>query len=74
MSLLQSRLCKGSIKSNTFVGLGGEAAKKKKKNPISQRRKEGRVEKKSAQQAWGVEPETCRMLGEGRQLHAMGVV
>ena len=42
-----------------------------------QRRKEGRVEKKAcaAHPQWaGLEPGTYRMLGEGPQLHTMGVV
>ena len=56
-----------------FAGLVGKVQKKH----ISGRRKEGRVEKKSARSAPaapGVEPGTCRVLGEGPLLHARGAV
>ena len=53
---------------NTFAGLVGKVRKK-----LSGRRKEGRVEKKSARNP-GLEPGTCRVLGEGPQLHARGAV
>ena len=55
------------INPNTFAGLVGKVRKK----TISRRRKEGRVEKKTDP---GLEPGTCRVLGEGPQLHARGAV
>ena len=56
---------------NTFTGLVGKVRKK----TISRRRKEGRVEKKRAAPPLdpGLEPGTCRVLGEGPQLHARGL-
>ena len=47
------------------------------KKTISGRRKEGRVEKKSTRSGPpdpGLEPGTCRVLGEGPPLHARGAV
>ena len=59
-------------RKDTFTGLVGKVRKK----AISRRKKEGRVEQKKARaarlQGPGLEPGTCRMLGEGPQLHAMG--
>ena len=58
---------------NTFAGLVGKVRKK----TISGRRKEGRVEKKARAARPpdpGLEPGTCRVLGEGHQLHARGAV
>ena len=55
---------------NVSVGLVGKVQK-------GGRKKEGRVEKKARAArppGPGVEPGTCRVLGEGPQLHAMGVV
>ena len=60
------------INPNTFAGLVGKVQK-----TISPRRKEGRVEKKvhaAHSLGPGLEPRTCRVPGEGPQLHAMGVV
>ena len=57
----------------TLCGVGGEGAKK----TISRRRKEGRVEKKARAArppGPGLEPGTCRVLGEGLQLYARGAV
>ena len=62
-----------NINPNTFAGLVGKVRKK----TISQRRKEGRVEKKRMRgvpTGPGLEPGTCHVLGEGPLLHAMGVV
>ena len=58
---------------NTFAGLVGKVRKK----TISGRRKEGRGEKKARAARPpdpGLEPGTCRVLGEGLQLHATGAV
>ena len=52
-----------SINPNTFAGLVGKVQK-----TISGRRKEGRVEKKARSARPpdpGLEPGTCRVLGEG---------
>ena len=61
---------------NTFAGLVGKV--RKELSPEGGRRKEGRVEKKKrAQRAPpdpGLEPGTCRVLGEGPPLHARGAV
>ena len=54
---------------NIFVGLVGKVQKK-----LSRRRKEGKVEKKKRPPDLGLEPGTCRVLGEGPQLHARGAV
>ena len=60
-----------SFNPNTFAGLVGKVRKK----TISGRRKEGRVEKKSTHPPGpGLEPGTCRVLGEGPPLHARGAV
>ena len=60
------------ITPNTFVALVGKVRKKK----TSRRKKGGWGKKASAArpQGPGLEPETCRVLGKGPQLHAMGVV
>ena len=63
-----------TINPNTFTGLVGKGRKKTKN---SWRRKEGRVEKKvraARPRGPGLEPGTYRVLGEGLQLHATGVV
>ena len=57
---------------NTFAALVGKVRK-----TISGRRKEGRVEKKARAARPpdpGLEPGTCRVVGEGPQLHARGAV
>ena len=57
---------------NTFAGLVGKVRKK-----LSGRRKEGRVEKKAHAARPpdpGLEPGTCRVLGEGPPLHATGAI
>ena len=61
------------LNPNLTTGLVGKVRKKN----ISRRRKEGRVEKKSVRNAPagpGTQTRTCRVLGEGPQLHAMGAV
>ena len=60
-----------TVNPNTFVGLVGKV--RKKHLP----KKEGRVEKKARAvhpAGPGLEPGTCRVLGEGPQLHARGAV
>ena len=59
---------------NTFAGLVGKV--QKKLSPGG-RKEEGRVEKKACAARPpdpGLEPGTCRVLGEGLQLHARGAV
>ena len=56
---------------NTFAGLVGKV----QKNYLT--KEEGRVEKKARAAGPpdpGLEPGTCRVLGEGPQLHARGAV
>ena len=56
---------------NTFVGVGGEGAKK----PEGGRKGGWRIKAHAARpRGLGLKSKTCRVLGEGPQLHAMGVV
>ena len=64
---------KNSINPNTFVGLVGKV--RKKLSPEGGRKGGWRKKARAARPPGpGLEPGTCRVLGEGPQLHATGVV
>ena len=60
-----------SYNPNTFAGLMGKV--RKKLSPEGGR-KEGWRKKARTRRARGLEPGTCRVLGEGPHLHARGAV
>ena len=67
----------GGINPNLTTCFTGLVGKVRKKLSHEGGIKEGRVEKKARAvrpPGRGLEPGTCRVLGEGPQLHAMGAV
>ena len=64
---------KGAKSHNTFVGLVGKV--RKKLSPEEGRKGGWRKKAHAARPPGpGLEPRTCRVLGEGPQLHARGAV
>ena len=57
---------------NTYAGLVGKV--RKNYLPKEEGREGGEKSTRSAPARPGVEPGTCRVLGEGPQLHARGAV
>ena len=66
---ISSNKFKTSYNPNTFVGLVGKV--RKKLSPEGGRK--GGWRKKARAARPGLEPGTCRVLGEGPQLHATGL-
>ena len=62
---------KNLIILNTFVDLVGKV---RKNSPPEEGREGGEKMRAARPQGPGLEPGTCRVLGEGPQLQAMGVV
>ena len=73
-SISQIKDTKSSLHNpNTFVGLVGKV--RKKLSPEGGRKGGWRKKARAARPPGpGLEPGTCRVLGEGPQLHATGVV